>query len=949
MGENFDIRKYEIHVIGLVREWLFEVQNLAAEWLFEAKICDFSGQSLAGVSRGLFHSTDGGRLTELECGAMLIHLRSENELETVTPTVPTAVEGPNVIESSLLGETHNWKDSALSILKLTLKALKLFVSSATNDSRRIFGGSGRLYGASCSRTFRQLADYAPKQISGAREDFIDLQKKLQALHSLLGNAGLSASNFHARRRLDAMNSSLSSFSEMVKTKLERNLLERTIESADDQDMIRKIVRDIDLMINGFILDAIIITEDNTWKTLDITATRLEEAATIQYKLKRVDGAPHPLQHDECQLGTRVQILEEIENWVYQQPESRFFWLSGHAGYRSELRDAGLLGGSFFCTRTDSARQDGRRILPELAAQLAEHSRAYRTALAAALNNAPSASSDSISEQFRHLFALPLTRICLPVVLLIDGLDEFRNDEQEFELMTALLASQPSLHLKFIVCSRPEANIRQAVAQSPYPVQSFSLSHIQKSISDGDIRIYLDRSLKSRFLDYLPEGIQWPPRELDMLVEKASGLFAYASSVVRYLRAKQADPWERMQRLVSAKTPPGKIVAPLDELYMLIMQEAFDDFDVDAGEDQQLLKCLRFVSVLRFPLPLVTLAALVDIPLRTLRTVFTCLHSVLHVPKENRKLVIVPYHISFFEYLTDQTRAKSQWFIDRHVGHEEITRRCVAIMNSDALPAQIDNRQAVRHLSYALGYCMDHLEKSRKPLLSRDFMAVFRCKILWFLELQSIATAHLLFRYCNSLLSILRKPECVDGAQRDIVFLSFFRSHLRFDKPTARYYQSPRIPTSSIPILTDDIQLPAEWRRYMLYKFPSPRQGFTRYVGSWNHLRIFDFDKDGGPSLSSPTLDQFSTQRMLLCLKSHVLDPRFLTWLARPEVPVDSRDRLSRRKTISPRILLCHAIIAIVEWSRMGHGPQEQEDERRLLADSNGRYHSATYSDLARKI
>ncbi|KAJ7799634.1 hypothetical protein B0H14DRAFT_1705652 [Mycena olivaceomarginata] len=328
----------------------------------------------------------------------------------------------------------------------------------------------------------------------------------------------------------------------------------------------------------------------------------------------------------------------------------------------------------------------------------------------------------------------------------------------------------------------------------------------------------------------------------------------------------------MQRLVSAKTPPGKIVAPLDELYMLIMQEAFDDFDVDAGEGQQLLKCLRFLSVLRFPLPLVTLAD-------TLRTVFTCLHSVLHVPKEERKIVIVPYHISFFEYLTDRTRAKSQWFIDRDVGHEEITRRCVAIMNSDALSTQIDNRRAMRHLSYALGYCMDHLEKSRKPLLSRDFMAVFRCKILWFLELQSIATAHLLFHYCNSLLSILRKPECVDIAQRDTVFLSFFRSHLRFDKPAARYYRSPRISTDSIPILTDDDQLPAEWRRYMVYKFPSPRQGFTRYVGSWNHLRIFDFDKDGGPSLSSPTLDQLSTQCMLLCLKSHVSDPRFLTWLA----------------------------------------------------------------------
>jgi hypothetical protein len=49
-----DIKSYEVHVTGPIREWLFEVQNLAAKWLFEAKIWDFPGQSLAGVSRGLY-------------------------------------------------------------------------------------------------------------------------------------------------------------------------------------------------------------------------------------------------------------------------------------------------------------------------------------------------------------------------------------------------------------------------------------------------------------------------------------------------------------------------------------------------------------------------------------------------------------------------------------------------------------------------------------------------------------------------------------------------------------------------------------------------------------------------------------------------------------------------------------------------------------------------------
>jgi hypothetical protein len=463
------------------------------------------------------------------------------------------------------------------------------------------------------------------------------------------------------------------------------------------------------------------------------------SVNLQSKLPRVYGAPNPpSQHDACHIGTRVQILEDIENWVYQQPDSRLFWLSGHAGVGKtavatsitrKLREERLLGASFFCTRTDSARQEGRNILPELAAQLAEHSSAYRTALTAALNYTPSAPSDTITEQFRHLFYRPLQNICLPVVVVIDGLDECRDDAEEFELMKALLGAQALLPLKFIVCSRPEDDIRRAVAQSPYALERLSLSHIAKTIFDADIRLYLETSLKGHLPHDWPEKEQWPPsRELEVLVKKADGLFAYASSVFRYLCSKQTDPWERMKRVVSADTIPGKIVAPLDQLYTFIMQEAFEDFDLEQGEEQQLLKCLRCLVVITSPKSLATISRLSGIPPRLLRMSLSCLHSVLYVPDEDTGNEIVPYHIAFFEYLADRTRTESSWFIDRKQGHDEMVRSCLAILQS------ADNSDDEPN-DYAIARWSDHFEMSSRPIgLLRGLLDVFRSNFVWWVEM-----------------------------------------------------------------------------------------------------------------------------------------------------------------------------------------------------------------------
>ena len=84
------------------------------------------------------------------------------------------------------------------------------------------------------------------------------------------------------------------------------------------------------------------------------------------------------QHAECLPGTRVKLLEEIEDWTRLPDGKCIFWLNGMARtgkstisrtVAGRLKQQHLLGASFFFKRGEGDRGTAKKLFPTLAEQL----------------------------------------------------------------------------------------------------------------------------------------------------------------------------------------------------------------------------------------------------------------------------------------------------------------------------------------------------------------------------------------------------------------------------------------------------------------------------------------------------------------------------------------------------------------------------------------------------
>ena len=213
----------------------------------------------------------------------------------------------------------------------------------------------------------------------------------------------------------------------------------------------------------------------------------------------VYDSPERQPHPKCLKGTRVKFLEYIYRSLDTPGKSQLVWVHGTAGVGKSAvaftvaeRMRGMrmekqtssekrLAGTFFFSRKHTKRCTTGYFFATLAYQLARNFSCIKGDLIATIREDPAIldPETSLRNQMEELFLGPLRRLqlrlqeCLPLVFVIDALDECTSETEVTDLVTLLGQALrepdlPAIHI--LITSRPEAHIYEAIHEEEvYPL------------------------------------------------------------------------------------------------------------------------------------------------------------------------------------------------------------------------------------------------------------------------------------------------------------------------------------------------------------------------------------------------------------------------------------------------------------------------------------------------
>ena len=436
-------------------------------------------------------------------------------------------------------------------------------------------------------------------------------------------------------------------------------------------------------------------------------------------------------------------------WARVPQAQNVFWLNGLAGtgkstitqsFSEMVAGDGLLGASFFCSRDYLNRQELNNIFPTLAYQLACHYPHFRSHIITTLKKDPTIVHSSLISQLENLLVNPLSGETIPCVIIIDALDECIDDQPASAILSVLGRYVQQLSpVKFFITGRPEPRIRTGFRLPLLqPItQIFSLHEVESSSVNNDIQLYLTQRLitiaKDRSDLDLPDP--WPhDYEIEVLTKKSSGLFIFASTLIRFVGSEHHKPDERLDLIVSgANSTIHEGRAGIDSLYSQILLHAFPD--VHESEVLDKMRQVLGTIVLAFnPLSQRELSTILGLSTSLISTTLRHLHSVILVPADESKEIRV-FHKSFPDFLQDHQRCTdSRFHINPTTYHGALAFSCLKLMkkldrNPCSLPPFITNKdvpnlpQLLKHkLSDALRYACSHWARHLRlsPTSSNDW-------------------------------------------------------------------------------------------------------------------------------------------------------------------------------------------------------------------------------------
>jgi len=424
-----------------------------------------------------------------------------------------------------------------------------------------------------------------------------------------------------------------------------------------------------------------------------------------------------------------------------------------------------LGASFFFTRGGGDLGSASKIFTTFARQLAELSPSLQRYIREVVCESSNVDNLGLQDQWQKLILQPLSRLDegtfpLPLVLVIDALDECEN-EDDVQLLLQVLAkaskSRP-VQLRILITSRPETPIQNGMSDIPTTShQDFILHSIPPTVVDHDISLFLARELE-RIRQRCGLTLGWPGDEpTSLLVQRAGGLFIYAATTCRFIGEDRRLAEARLNLILrqgNSTLPPEK---QLDETYSTILSSSVNAIYDDQEKENlriQFRSVIGSIVVLLDTLSVSSLAKLLDISRERISQTLTPLHSILHVPDDDADFIRL-LHPSFRDFLLDVGRCSNpQFLINKEKAHRHLLLHCLRIMRSHlrrdlcqlrapGAPSNMVNKSEMDkciplQVQYTCRYWVHHLQKcTLDSAILSDVNEFLQAHFLHWLEVLSL--------------------------------------------------------------------------------------------------------------------------------------------------------------------------------------------------------------------
>ena len=410
--------------------------------------------------------------------------------------------------------------------------------------------------------------------------------------------------------------------------------------------------------------------------------------------------------NKCLEGTREAIITNIAEWIDDSNDHPICWLSGPAGFgKSAIAQTiaercaidRTLAGSFFFMRDAGSRSEFSRFITTLAFQLTLSIPATKPIIQSALLNDPSIPSQSIKNQFEKLIIAPVMALDEQIrrmVIVVDALDECRDTKSigKFIDILARVLSDRRLPLQFLLTSRGEDHIRQEFRIGAAHTATYFLD-LENFDAHIDIRSFLEYQFSSIYArnPQVMHGVPrpWPSvEEVTALVEKSSGIFIFASTLVDFVTDGKGTPQQKLTDVLMSH-------AGLDPLYAQVLSAAPD---VNC-----FCRVLAAIILLRERLSITSLACLLQLGAEKIVHALLGIQSIIKVPEDNDKPVLLN-HASLRDFLIEKERSKGH-FIDPSTSHASIVLDCLKLMTNgfrqDVFPTEHAQLYACRNWCFHL--------------------------------------------------------------------------------------------------------------------------------------------------------------------------------------------------------------------------------------------------------